>query len=314
MVEEDECPEFLSLYDDLPPPKCTPAGTEGVPVPPLPPPPPPAPKAAATQVTETPAPKDTTPEHTAAPVPAPAPARTSAATVQHLQALRARLKTQQHQQQHTAAAHPHASAPEALTDPFLAPGLYDCERPNDYQAICAERARVLAAPVPPPPPLPTEAPTTIGTEDEELDGVPWEPPAGWQDPYATPGEGDTSEDTRDRNDAESRTKEADEAEQAPEADAELDGTAWTLPAAISAAQARALARAQATAFARAFVAELEERQRRRRRTQSRRRTQRAAAAAAAAGAPDGDAIPAEDDVGARMLQNMGWVPGTGLGA
>ena len=37
--DEAECPEFLSLYDDLPPPKCTPAGTEGVLVSPLPPPP-----------------------------------------------------------------------------------------------------------------------------------------------------------------------------------------------------------------------------------------------------------------------------------
>ena len=227
--------------------------------------------------------------------------------MQHLQALRARLKTQQHAH---AAAPAHADVPAALTDPFLAPGLYDCERPNDYQAICAERARALAPPAPPPPPPPPlpaaeEAPAPTCAADAALDGVAWEPPAGWQDPYAVPEEGDGAAAAAHHSDDGDGEEDA---EREPDADAALDGVAWTLPAAISAAQARALARTQATAFARAFVAALEERQRRRRRQKhGRRRTPRATAT-------EGAAAQDEDDVGARLLQKMGWVPGTGLGA
>ena len=307
---------MFSLYDDLPPPKCSGSDSNGVE--PLP-----APlkdvsipsKDAQSQS----AVSDPPPVSSAPATPAPHPVA-SAVTMKHLAALKARLKTQQPSQ---APVQPHqknesgiGSNISALEDPFFILGLYDCERPNDYSEFCAEReASMLAPSEPEPPPAAASAGVTqeameekqemetpkvepkedengVPFADEELDGVPWEPPEWWKDPF-----GDDVVKIKNTDDEGCKMDDDDggeEEEAPPEVDDELDGVAWTFPDGINSIQALALARAQATEFAKAYV----ETVLKRRRAQKKRKRR---------------AQNLVDGVGGQMLQKMGWTPGRGLG-
>ena len=309
---------MFSLYDDLPPPKCSGSDTSGV-----------EPLPVSSDDAAKPS-KDTTQDVQPLP-PAPKPPAVSSApatsvphpaafsvTMKHLAALKARLKTQQPSQ---APVQPHpksesgvGSGPSSLEDPFFILGLYDCERPNDYAEFCAEReASMVVASEPEPPAAVAQEQTTemepekkvepqedadgVPLAVEELDGVPWEPPEWWIDPF-----GDYGMKTRKKNavpaaggDGKMEVEEENE-EAPPKADDELDGVEWTLPNGINSVQALALARAQATEFARAYVETVLKKRRAQKKRKRRAQTSNLV-----------------DGVGGQMLQKMGWTPGRGLG-